>query len=84
MNYGYLPRQNANPQMQAVKQSFIAASAAGYRVYRNGVAIGTVASGTTYTDTSAPRGGSHSYQVAMLDTAGNEGPLSAPVVVQVP
>src|SRR3989344_4190649 len=84
VNYGYLPRQNANPQMQAVKQSFIAASAAGYRVYRNGVAIGTVASGTTYTDTSAPRGGSHSYQVAMLDTAGNEGPLSAPVVVQVP
>ena len=34
------------------------------------VAIGTVASGTTYTDTSAPRGGSHSYQVAMLDAAG--------------
>lgn len=84
VNYGYLPRQNANPQMQAVKQSFIAASAAGYRVYRNGVAISTVASGTTYTDTSAPRGGSHSYQVAMLDAAGNEGPLSAPVVVQVP
>ncbi len=83
VNYGYLPQQNANPQMQATKQAFIAASAAGYRVYRNGVAIATVTSATAYTDTTAPRG-SHSYQVAMLDAAGNEGPLSAPVAVQVP
>lgn len=84
VNYGWLPQQNANPQMQAVKQAFIAASAAGYRVYRDGVAIATVTSGTAYTDSSAARGGSYSYQVALLDAGGNEGPLSAPVVVAMP
>lgn len=83
INYGYLPQQGSNPPMQAVKQSFIAASASGYRVYRNGTAIATVTSGATYTDVSAPSG-SHSYQVAMLDAAGNEGPRSAAVTVQVP
>jgi len=83
VNYGYRPEQNANPPMQAVKQSFLHASAAGYRVYRNGTAIATVTSGTAYTDAAAPRG-SHRYQVAMLDAAGNEGPLSEAVTVQVP
>jgi len=83
VNYGYRPELNANPPMQAVKQSFLHASAAGYRVYRDGTAIATVTSGTAYTDAAAPRG-SHRYQVAMLDAAGNEGPLSEAVTVQVP
>lgn len=84
INYGYLPQQGGtNPPMQAIKQSFIAASVSGYRVYRNGTAIATVTSGATYTDASAPSG-NHSYQVAMLDAAGNEGPRSAAVTVQVP
>ena len=84
VNYGYLPDRQANPPMQAVKQSFLHARAAGYRVYRDGVAIATVTSGTAYTDSSAARGGSYSYQVALLDAEGNEGPLSAPIVVAVP
>ena len=83
LNYGYLPATNANPQMQAVKQSFLHASAAGYRLYRDGVAIATVTDGTAYTDAAAPHG-SHRYQVALLDAAGTEGPLSAPITVQVP
>ena len=83
VNYGYLPDRQANPPMQAVKQSFLHARAAGYRVYRDGVAIATVAAADSFTDTTAPRG-SHRYQVAMLDAAGNEGPLSAAVAVQVP
>jgi chitinase len=83
VNYGYLPQQNANPMMQAVKQSFLHASAAGYRVYRDGAAIATVSEGASYTDTAAPSG-SHRYQVAMVDAAGNEGPLSEAVTVQVP
>lgn len=82
INYGYLPQSSSNPQMQAVKQAFIASGAAGYRVYRDGVLIATV-SGITFTDTAAPRG-HRGYQVSMLDAAGNEGPLSAPVFVQVP
>lgn len=83
INYGYRPQEGTNPSMQALKQSFITASAAGYRVYRDGVAIATVTSGSSYTDASAPSG-SHSYQIAMLDASGNEGPLSAPVTVQAP
>ncbi|WP_246483461.1 hypothetical protein [Paenacidovorax monticola] len=83
INYGYRPQEGTNPSMQALKQSFITASAAGYRVYRDGVAIATVTSGSSYTDASAPSG-SHSYQIAMLDASGHEGPLSAPVTVQAP
>lgn len=82
INYGYLPHSNSNPQMKAVKQAFIAAGAAGYRVYRDSVLIATVA-GTTFTD-ATPQRSSNSYQVSMVDAAGNEGPLSAPFVLQVP
>ncbi|MNV15822.1 Glycosyl hydrolases family 18 [compost metagenome] len=82
INYGYLPQSSSNPQMQAVKQAFIASGAAGYRVYRDGVLVATV-TGITFADTAAPRG-HRGYQVSMLDAAGNEGPLSAPVFVQVP
>jgi GH18 family chitinase len=81
VNYGWLPQQNANPQMQAVKQSFIA-GAARYRVYRDGTAIATT-DDPRYVDAAAPSG-SHGYQVSVVDAQGQEGPRSAPVTVQVP
>ncbi|GAD23345.1 glycosyl hydrolase family 18 protein [Acidovorax sp. MR-S7] len=81
VNYGWLPQQNANPQMQAVKQSFIA-GAARYRVYRDGTAIATT-DDPRYVDAAAPSG-SHGYQVSVVDAQGREGPRSAPVTVQVP
>jgi GH18 family chitinase len=82
INYGYLPQSSSNPQMQAVKQAFIASGAAGYRVYRDGVLIAT-ATDIAFADTAAPRG-NVGYEVSMLDAAGNEGPRSTPVFVQVP
>ena len=82
VNYGYLPQQNANPPMQAVKQSVLHASAAGYRVYRDGTAIATT-DDPRYVDAAAPSG-SHGYQVSVVDAQGQEGPRSAPVTVQVP
>lgn len=81
VNYGYLPGTNANPQMQAVKQSFIA-GAARYRVYRDGTAI-TTTDDPRYVDAAAPSG-SHGYQVSVVDAQGNEGARSASVTVQVP
>ena len=81
VNYGYLPGTNANPQMQAVKQSFIA-GAARYRLYRDGTAIATT-DDPRYVDTTAPSG-SHGYQVSVVDAEGHEGPRSATVTVQVP
>lgn len=83
INYGYHPQEGSNPSMQALKQSFLDAGAAAYRVYRDGVAIATVSVGLSYTDASAS-GGSHSYQISMLDAQGREGPLSVPVSVWVP
>ena len=62
VNYGYLPDRQANPPMQAVKQSFLHARAAGYRVYRDGVAIATVAAADSFTDTTAPRRRHHPHQ----------------------
>lgn len=81
VNYGYLPLQHANPQMQAVKQSFLDGSAR-YRVYRDGAPIATT-SDPRYFDPAAPSG-SHGYQVSVVDPQGQEGPPSAAVVVQVP
>lgn len=81
MNYGYLPGANANPQMQAIKQSFIAGSAR-YRIYRNGTVIATTED-PRYVDTAASSG-SYGYQVSVVDTVGQEGPRSATVTVQVP
>ena len=83
VNYGSLPDRSSNPPMQAVQQSFLQASAAGYRVHPDGVAIATVTSGAPYTDAAAPHD-RHRYQVAMLDASGNEGPLSTPATVQMP
>ncbi len=81
VNYGHLPLQNANPQMQAVKQAFIA-GAARYRVYRNGTLIATT-DDPRYVDAAAPSG-SYGYQVSVVNAQGQEGPRSATAVVQVP
>jgi poly(hydroxyalkanoate) depolymerase family esterase len=43
---------------------------AGYRVYRNGVQVGT-ASGTTFTDTGLSAATQYTYTVAAYDAAGN-------------
>jgi chitodextrinase len=49
-----------------------------YRVYRDGVQIGT-ASGTTFTDTGLTPVTTYSYSVAAQDAAGNVSPTSAAV-----
>ena len=38
----------------------------------------------SFLQASSPQRGSNSYQVSMVDAAGNEGPLSVPFVLQVP
>ncbi len=81
VNYGYLPQQGANPLMQAVRQGFMA-GAARYRIYRDGALLATT-DDPRHFDAAAPRG-SHGYQVSVVNAAGQEGPLSAPVTVQVP
>jgi chitodextrinase len=55
----------------------------GYRVYRDGVQIGTTTA-TTYSDTTAVPGSSYSYQVAAYDTSANVSALSSAVPVQTP
>jgi len=52
-----------------------------YRVYRNGVQIGT-SSGTAFTDTSFPKRTTVAYRVSAVDDAGNESALSAAVTVR--
>ena len=83
INYGYLPQSDSNPLMQAVKQSFIAPPAGfKYRVYRDGAPIATV---TEPTFTDAPlQSGTYSYQVSLVNEAGQEGPLSEPFVFRIP
>ena len=49
---------------------------AGYRVYRNGVQVGT-ASGTTFTDTGLSAATQYAYTVAAYDAAGNVSAQSA-------
>jgi chitodextrinase len=51
---------------------------AGYRVYRNGVQVGT-ASGTTFTDTGLSASTQYTYTVAAYDAAGNVSARSAGV-----
>ena len=53
-------------------------SVTGYRVYRNGVPVGTTAS-TGYTDSSVARRTTYRYTVAAYDAAGNVSPQSASV-----
>ncbi|MBP8695902.1 MAG: SBBP repeat-containing protein [Syntrophobacterales bacterium] len=47
------------------------AGVAGYRIYRNGTAVGTTAS-TSYSDTGLSEATSYSYAVAAYDAEGNE------------
>ena len=50
----------------------------GYRVFRNGTALGTV-TGTTYTDSTLKEGQSASYTVSAFDEDGNESAQSTAV-----
>jgi len=53
----------------------------GYRIYRNGVYYASSLS-TSFTDTSAKRRTTYSYQVAAIDSAGNMSALSTAVSVK--
>lgn len=55
----------------------------GYRIYRDGVAVGTT-SMLTYTDSGLTSGQTYTYRVSALDAAGNESALSLPVTVTTP
>ena len=53
---------------------------AGYNIWRNGVKIGSVTTGTTYTDNKGlVTGTKYSYYVVAYDASGNLGPASATV-----
>jgi len=52
----------------------------GYRVYRNGIQVGTAAS-TSYSDTGLSEATSYSYRVAAYDAAGNLSSLCGAVAV---
>ncbi|MFA6494349.1 MAG: discoidin domain-containing protein, partial [Candidatus Paceibacterota bacterium] len=51
----------------------------GYKVYRNGAQVGTVTSGTSYSDTGLSAGTTYSYTVSAYDAAGNASAQSASV-----
>jgi hypothetical protein len=55
----------------------------GYRVYRDGTAIGTAAT-PTYADTTVGAGSTHSYAVTAYDAAGNESAKSNAVSATTP
>lgn len=55
----------------------------GYRVYRNGVQIGS-SGGTSYTDTAVTPGSTYSYYVRAYDLAGNTSPPSSQPSVTIP
>ncbi len=55
----------------------------GYKIYRDSTQIAT-ATGTTYTDWLVTPGVGHLYSVRAYDGAGNTGPFSNTVAVQVP
>jgi hypothetical protein len=54
-----------------------------YRIFRNGVLVGTSPT-TTYTDTTAQPATTYSYAVSAVDRANNESAWSAPVTVTTP
>ena len=56
----------------------------GYQIARKGVVIGTVSSGTTYTDSTAAASTTYTYTVRAYDAAGNYSPLSNTVTVTTP
>jgi hypothetical protein len=55
-----------------------------YVVFRDGKKVGTVTGRTTWSDTGAPAGAGHSYQVQAIDETGVGSPLSPKVFVTVP
>ncbi len=56
------------------------AAAASYRVYRNGVQVGTTST-SQFTDAGLSADGSYTYTVTAVNSSAVEGPSSAPVVV---
>jgi fibronectin type 3 domain-containing protein len=48
----------------------------GYRIFRDGTRIDTIAAGSAYTDTTVAPGSTHSYTVRAVDAAGNVSPAS--------
>jgi len=56
----------------------------GYTVYRSGVAIGTTTTATTYTDSAAPPGRTHTYTVRASDAADNTSAASTGVSATLP
>lgn len=56
---------------------------AGYRVYRDGMAISEVSADTTYSDGGAERK-AHEFSVSALDTNGNESPPGPAITVPAP
>jgi hypothetical protein len=56
---------------------------AGYRIYRDGVEIGSSAA-TSFEDPNIVPAVSYTYEVSAYDLAGNESPLSTPLVVMAP
>ncbi len=51
-----------------------------YRVFRDGVAVGSP-TGSAFSDGASPADGVHGYTVTAVDAAGNESSPSAPVVI---
>jgi len=56
----------------------------GYRIYRGGIQIATVTSGTTYSNTGLSAGTTYSYTVAAYDAAGNVSAQSSSVSATTP
>lgn len=56
-------------------------SVAGYKVYRNGIQIATVTSGTTYADTGLTPLTTYAYTVSAYDAESNSSAQSAPILV---
>jgi hypothetical protein len=56
----------------------------GYSVYRNGAALGSVSSATSYADSTVAPSKTYSYTVDAFDTAGNHSPQSAPLQIMTP
>jgi chitodextrinase len=55
-----------------------------YRLFRNGVAMGGVITGTTYADATVAASTAYTYRVQAVDAAGNAGPLTANLAVTTP
>lgn len=74
----------SQPELSQVQLSWAASTDAvgvtGYRVYRNGVAIGTTAS-TSFTDTNFVANTTYSYSVSAYDAANNESAQSTTVPI---